>query len=213
MVECDWQPSLSVTIDARLAAGLLPLQDRRRRHRERQRLRAADRAGRHQPRRVHDYERGHHVAGLQHVGRALPLRRPRPGARERARPARGWCPSTAPMTDRPGERPISSATSSPSSSWPRASGWTSPIHRHRPARGQPSLLTNHKCLVSLGHDEYWSQVMRTAPTRPWTPVSTSPSWAPTPSTGTSAWRPPRSGPTATRSATRPTSWRKTRCGA
>jgi len=27
---------------------------------------------------------------------------------------------------------------------------------------QPSLLTNHKCLVSLGHDEYWSQVMRTA---------------------------------------------------
>jgi hypothetical protein len=27
---------------------------------------------------------------------------------------------------------------------------------------QPSLLLNHKCLISLGHDEYWSQVMRTA---------------------------------------------------
>jgi hypothetical protein len=27
---------------------------------------------------------------------------------------------------------------------------------------QPSLLLNHKALVSLGHDEYWSQVMRTA---------------------------------------------------
>ena len=27
---------------------------------------------------------------------------------------------------------------------------------------QPALLTNHKCLISLGHDEYWSQVMRTA---------------------------------------------------
>jgi hypothetical protein len=27
---------------------------------------------------------------------------------------------------------------------------------------QPSLLTNHKCLISLGHDEYWSQLMRTA---------------------------------------------------
>jgi hypothetical protein len=27
---------------------------------------------------------------------------------------------------------------------------------------QPALLTNHKALVSLGHDEYWSEVMRTA---------------------------------------------------
>jgi len=27
---------------------------------------------------------------------------------------------------------------------------------------EPQLLTNHNCLVSLGHDEYWSQVMRTA---------------------------------------------------
>jgi hypothetical protein len=27
---------------------------------------------------------------------------------------------------------------------------------------QPALLANHKCLISLGHDEYWSQVMRTA---------------------------------------------------
>jgi hypothetical protein len=27
---------------------------------------------------------------------------------------------------------------------------------------QPSLLLNHKALISLGHDEYWSQVMRTA---------------------------------------------------
>jgi hypothetical protein len=27
---------------------------------------------------------------------------------------------------------------------------------------QPALLTNHKALFSLGHDEYWSEVMRTA---------------------------------------------------
>ena len=27
---------------------------------------------------------------------------------------------------------------------------------------QPGLLINHKCLFSLGHDEYWSQTMRTA---------------------------------------------------
>ncbi len=36
--------------------------------------------------------------------------------------------------------------------------YTTDIDLHQ----QPTLLTNHKCLVSLGHDEYWSQVMRTA---------------------------------------------------
>ena len=62
-----------------LAAGLLPLQGRGRGPRERQRLRAAHRARRHQSCGLHDHERSHHLAGVQHVGRALALRRPGPG--------------------------------------------------------------------------------------------------------------------------------------
>ena len=69
---------------------------------------------------------------------------------------------TVPTTGRPGERRISSATSSPSSSWPRASDSTSPTRRTSTCTNNRRSLTNHKCLVGLGHDEYWSEVMRTA---------------------------------------------------
>ena len=124
MVECDWEPSLSVTIAADWPPGyyLFKVVGN-----------VTGSANGYVPLIVRD-DTSHAAFMIMSAvttsqayntwgGRSLYVG-PGPAAT-----AREWCRLTAPTTGRPGERPISSATSSPSSSWPRASGWTSPIRR------------------------------------------------------------------------------------
>ena len=111
---------------------------------------------------------GHDVAGLQRLRGQEPVRRARHGASGRVghrQPVRGWCRSTAPTTRGGGVRPTSPATSSRSSSWPRAWGSTSPTSPTSTSTRSPERLARHRCLFSLGHDEYWSSAMRTGATR------------------------------------------------
>jgi hypothetical protein len=53
-------------------------------------------------------------------------------------------------------RPTSSATSTRSSTTSRASGLDLTYWTDVDLHANPQLLGNHRCLFSLGHDEYWS---------------------------------------------------------
>ena len=147
-----------------LAPGRLPAEAGR--HDRRAAVRPAVRAGRRLAgRHRHPAERDH-LAGLQPLGRLQPLLRqprtgrspsptPRPAAPTPTGP--GSSPSTGPTTTT-GRRapPTSSATSSRWSSRPSSWASTSPTGPTSTCTPGPQLLANHRALISLGHDEYWS---------------------------------------------------------
>ncbi len=171
-IECHWAPSLTVTIDTALATGDLSAETGRR-HRGAA-VRAVLRPRRLLPgRHRHPAER-HHLAGLQPLGRLQPLlRQPEPGPLLHPRPAGGNYADRARIVsfDRPYDHDwASGAADFVGNEFPviyqaeqlglDVTYWTD-VDLH----AQPQLLTTHRALISLGHDEYWSAPMRDGATQ------------------------------------------------